>query len=56
MKIRGQLVDILVNLGALLYGDYVLIFNGKKFMHVQGLRVIYGMLQSALLFLCEIEK
>jgi hypothetical protein len=50
MKIRGASVDILIALDPLIYRDYVSIVNGKKILHVQVLKTIYGMLQSALLF------
>jgi hypothetical protein len=50
MKIRGALVDMLVDLDLLIYKDYVSIVNGNKVLYVQVLKAIYGMLQSALLF------
>jgi hypothetical protein len=50
MKIRGALVDMLIELDPLFYRDYVSIVNGKKILYVQVLKAIYGMLQSALFF------
>ena len=50
MKITGVLVDLLIEINAAVYEDYVVYENGKKVLYVQVLRAIYGMLQSALLW------
>ena len=50
MKITGVLVDMLVQLCPEVYGPFVVFENGRKLLYVQVLRVIYGMLQAALLW------
>jgi hypothetical protein len=50
MKIRGPLVDMLVELDPETYKSYVKIDEkGEKILYVQVLKAIYGMLQSAIL-------
>lgn len=49
MKIRGMLVDMLVQMDPGLYGPKVVMENGKKVLYTEVLQAIYGMLQSALL-------
>ena len=56
MKIRGRLVDMLVQIAPEIYKDYVTYENGQKILYVQVLRAIYGMLQSALLFYKKIRN
>jgi hypothetical protein len=48
MKIRGALVDILVELDSHTYKEHVLFENGSKILYVHVQKAIYGMLQSAL--------
>ena len=50
MKIRGPLVDMLVEIDPMTYKDHVVLKNGKKVLYVHVLKAIYGMLQSAMLF------
>lgn len=50
MKIRGVLVDILVNMSPDTYKGYVVIENRHQVLYVQVLQAIYGMLQLALLW------
>ena len=56
MKIRGRLVDMLVQIAPEIYKDFVTYENGQKILYVQVLRAIYGMLQSALLFYKKIRN
>ena len=56
MKIRGALVDILLELDPTTYRDFVSIENKKKVLYVRVLKAIYGMLQSALLFYQKLRK
>jgi hypothetical protein len=51
MKIRGSLVDMLVELDSQTYKEHVLLENGSKILYVYVQKSIYGMLQSALLFI-----
>ena len=44
MKIRGELVDILVSINPTTYEDYVTYENGKKVLYVKLLKAIYGTL------------
>ncbi len=50
MKITGVLVDMLVELNPQLYGPHVVYEKRGKVLYVQVLRVIYGMLVSAILW------
>ena len=50
MKIKGDMVDMLLELDTALYTQYVVYENGIKVIYVEVLRAIYGMLHSALLF------
>jgi hypothetical protein len=50
MKIRGKLVDILVQVDPELYGPYVTYENGQKILYVEILRALYGMIKSPLLY------
>jgi hypothetical protein len=49
MKIRGALVDMLVELDSHTYKEHVSFKNGSKILCVHVQKAIYGMLQSALL-------
>jgi Reverse transcriptase (RNA-dependent DNA polymerase) len=50
MKIRGPLVDMLVEIAPEAYTDYVREDNGKKVVYVKMLKASYGMLQSAIFY------
>jgi hypothetical protein len=52
MKITGVLVDMLVELNPELYGPYVVFERNRqnKVLYVQVMRVIYGMLEDAILW------
>ena len=50
IKIRGPLVDILVEIAPEVYTDYVREDNGNKVVYVKMLKALYGMLQSAILY------
>lgn len=57
MKIRGDLVTMLVELDPETYQDFVVYDrNNKKMLYVQVLKAIYGMLQSSLLFYKKFSK
>jgi hypothetical protein len=50
MKIRGHLVDILLELCPGVYNEYVLYEGKNKIVYVQMLKALYGMLISSLLY------
>ena len=50
MKIRGVLVDWLIELDPVSYTQFVVYENGKKVLYVKILRAIYGMLVASLLW------
>jgi hypothetical protein len=50
MKIKGALVDMLVEINSHRYKEHVSSENGSKILYVHVKKAIYGMLQSALLF------
>ena len=56
MKVRGVVVDLLVELDPTRYGTFVMYEKGKKVIYLVVLRAIYGMLQSALLFYKKFRK
>ena len=56
MKIRGALVDMLVQIAPEIYKDYITYERGHKILYVQVLKAIYGMLQSALLFYKKVKN
>ena len=57
MKIRGPLVDMLVNMDPETYKSFVVFDNnGNKVLYVQVLKAIYGMLQSSMLFYKKLCK
>jgi hypothetical protein len=56
MKIRGRLVDILIDICPGVYDDYV-IYEGKyKVLYVKMLRALYGMLISSVLYYKKFRK
>ena len=56
MKIRGPMVDMLVEIDPDSYAEYVTYENGNKVLYVHILRAIYGMLMSGLLFYKKFRK
>ena len=56
MKIRGRLVDWLVNMSPTAYKDYVVIENGQKVIYLEILRAIYGMLEASILWYKKFRK
>ena len=56
MKIRGALVDMLIQIAPEIYKDHMTYEKGQKIIYVQVLKAIYGMLQSALLFYKKIRN
>jgi hypothetical protein len=50
MKIRGQLVDILLKLCPGVYNDYVINEGKHKILYVRMLIALYGMLISSILY------
>ena len=50
MKIRGALVDILVDLDPTLYADHVVYIKKSKILYVLMLKGLYGMLIASLLY------
>jgi hypothetical protein len=50
MKIRGALVDILVEMNPEKYTKFVTCENGKRVIYVMMLKALYGMLESSLLY------
>ena len=55
-KIRGALVEMLVDIDPGLYAPYVTYENGQKILYMDVLKAIYGMLLSALLFYKQWKK
>ena len=49
MKIRGRLVDWLIEISPETYQDKVVVENGVKVLYLEIVRVIYGMLEAALM-------
>ncbi len=56
MKIRGFLVDVLVEIAPEVYASYVVWENGEKVLYVIMLKALYGMLTSALLYYKKFVK
>jgi hypothetical protein len=56
MKIRGQLVDILVEIAPEQYQDFVRFEGNQKILYVEMLKALYGMLQSSLLYYKKFRK
>ena len=50
MKVRGKLVDWLVDLDSITYLNMVVIKKGVKVIYLEILRAIYGMLEASLLW------
>jgi len=49
MKVRGDLVDILVDVSPEIYSNYVVQEKGQSVLYVQILKALYGMMVSSLL-------
>jgi hypothetical protein len=56
MMIRGQLVDILLELCPGVYNDYVIDEGKHKIMYVRMLKALYGMLISSFLYYKKFRK
>jgi hypothetical protein len=56
MKIRGPLVDMLVDIDKELYESYVVQENNDKVLYVELLKALYGTLQAALLFYKKLKN
>jgi len=56
MKIRGQLVEILLEISPVTYKDYVVYENGKKVLYVQIMKALYGIMKSSLLYYNKFRK
>ena len=56
MKIRGALVDILVEMNPEKYSQYVTIENRRQVVYVMMLKALYGMLESSLLYYKKFKK
>ena len=56
MKVRGVLVDWLVEINPLTYSPYVVIERGEKVLYLEILRAIYGMLEASLLWYRKFKK
>ena len=56
MKIRGALVDMLVDISPEVYKGFVSKENGTKVLYVEMLKALYGMLQSSLLYYKKFRK
>jgi hypothetical protein len=50
MKLKGAVLEILVELAPDLYGPYVVLEDGKRVLYLQLLRALRGMLVAALLW------
>jgi hypothetical protein len=56
MKIRGQLVDILLELCPGVYDDYDIIEGKHKVLYVRMLKTLYGMLISSIMYYKKFRK
>jgi len=56
MKIRGAMVDYLLQIDYARYRDYVTIEENKKILYVKMLKALYGMLKSSLLYYKKFRK
>ena len=50
MKIRGALVDMLVEMSPETYEEYVIYENNKKVLYVKMLKALYGMMIASVLY------
>jgi hypothetical protein len=56
MKIRGVLVDMLVEMSPEIYQDYVVVHGKDKILYVRMLKALYGMLVASLLYYKKFVK
>jgi hypothetical protein len=56
IKIRGTLVNMLVDIDPTLYQDFVLYESKNKILYVEMKKALYGMLQSSLLYYKKFRK
>ena len=56
MKIRGAMVDYLLEIDNLRYRDYVTVEDNKKILYVRMVKALYGMLKSSLLYYKKFRK
>ena len=56
MKIRGPLVDMLLELAPEVYEDYVVQEGNNRVLYMKTLKALYGMLQSSLLYYKKFRK
>jgi hypothetical protein len=56
MKIRGPLLEMLIELDGQKYEPFVTNESGNKILYVTMLKALYGMLQSALLYYKKYRK
>lgn len=56
MKIRGEMIDLLLAIDQEAYKPHITYENGKRVLYVHIRKAIYGMLQSALLFYKKFRK
>ena len=56
LKVKGLLVEILVQIEPALYGPYVVYENGVPVLYMLVLMAIYGMVKSSLLFYRKLRK
>ena len=56
MKVKGPLVDMLLELDYQLYHDKVVEEKGEKVLCVVAQRAVYGMIQLALMFYQKLRK
>ena len=50
MKIKGILLELLLEIAPEIYGRYVVMEDGKSVIYLEVLRALYGMLISALIW------
>ena len=56
MKVRGVLVDWLIELDHISYPKYVVYGNGTKFLYLEVIGAIYGMMVASLLWHQKLRK
>ena len=56
MKIRGVLVDMMIELFPGVYNNFVTIERGQKVLYVRMIKALYGMLVSSMLFYQKFRK
>ena len=56
MKIRGELVDILVEVSPEIYSNYVDEENGQSVIYVQMLKALYGLMVASILYYKKFHK